>query len=248
MENENYLRAAELVRRSRRAVALTGAGISTPSGIQDFRSPGSGLWNQVDPARVASIQSFRRDPTVFYDWFGGTAQQMYAAEPNPAHLSLAKLERQGILRAVVTQNIDGLHRKAGSQRVLEVHGHTNTASCTRCGSQTEAPPLLERYLQEGTIPLCAHCQGVMKPDVVLFGEMLPHEVLLEAREEIGRCDLLLVIGSSLTVAPAADLPWLAIRANTPVIICNREPTWADPYATFVLREDVAQSVPALAPE
>jgi NAD-dependent deacetylase len=245
MESDNYRRAAELVHKSRRAVALTGAGISTPSGIADFRSPGSGVWNRVDPARVASIQSFMRDPTVFYDWFGSTAEAMYAAEPNSAHLALAELEKQGLLRAVVTQNIDGLHRKAGSQRVLEVHGNTRTASCTRCSKQVEAQPLLARYLQAGTIPLCPQCGGAIKPDVVLFGESLPLEVLIEAREEIAHCDLLLIIGSSLTVVPAADLPWLAIRSNAPVIICNRDPTWADAYATFVFRADVAQSVPAL---
>lgn len=242
---EVYRRAAALVRQSRRAVALTGAGISTPSGIPDFRSPGSGLWTRVDPERVASIQGFMRDPTAFYDWFGETARQMYAAEPNPAHLALSRLEEQGILRAVVTQNIDGLHQKAGSRRVLEVHGHMLTASCLRCGNQADAPPLLERYLREGVVPQCDRCHGVMKPDVVLFGEMLPFEVLMEAREEIAHCDLLLVVGSSLTVAPAADLPWLAIQAQAPVILCNREPTWADPYAAFILREDVARSLPAL---
>jgi len=170
---------------------------------------------------------------------------MYAAEPNPAHLALAELENQGILRAVVTQNIDGLHRKAGSQRVLEVHGNTRTASCTRCRKRVEAQPLLERYRREGTIPRCPQCSGAVKPDVVLFGESLPFEVLMEAREEIAHCDLLLIIGSSLTVVPAADLPRLAIQANAPMIICNRDPTWADPYATFIFREDVAQSVPAL---
>lgn len=248
MDLDTHRRAAQLVRTSRRAAALTGAGISTPSGIQDFRSPGSGLWSQVDPARVASIQSFMRDPTVFYGWFGSTAAQMYAAEPNPAHLALAELERQGILRAVVTQNIDGLHRKAGSQRVLEVHGNTRTASCTRCSRQVEAQPLLERYLKDSTVPRCSQCGGAIKPDVVLFGETLPFEVLREAREEIAHCDLLLVVGSSLTVVPVAELPWLAIQANVPVIVCNRDPTWADSYATFIFREDVAESVPALVPQ
>jgi NAD-dependent deacetylase len=245
MDSDALSRAAALVRKSRRAVALTGAGISTPSGIQDFRSPGAGLWNQVDPARVASIQAFMHDPAVFYDWFGGTALQMYAAEPNAAHRALAEMETRGILRAVVTQNIDGLHHKAASRRVLEVHGSMRTASCVQCGGQKEARPLLERYLQDRAIPRCAHCEGAMKPDVVLFGEMLPAEVLMEAREEIAHCDLLLVVGSSLTVAPAADLPWLALQARAPLIICNREPTWADPYAAFVLREDVAASLPAL---
>lgn len=245
MEDEIARRAAAVVRTSRRAVALTGAGISTPSGISDFRSPGSGLWNQVDPERVASIQGFRRDPTAFYNWFGDTARQIYAAVPNPAHRALAEMEARGILRAVVTQNIDGLHHRAGSRRILELHGHMLTASCLQCGHQVEAPPLLERYAREGLVPRCAQCGGLIKPDVVLFGEMLPSDVLAEAHQEIARCDLLLVVGSSLTVAPAADLPWLAVQARTPIIICNRERTWADRYTDLILRADVAQSLPAL---
>lgn len=245
METDDYRRAADLVHQSRRAVALTGAGISTPSGIPDFRSPGTGLWSQVDPVRVASIQEFKRDPRVFYDWFMGTARQMSAAEPNPAHLALAALEEQGILCAVVTQNVDGLHHRAGSRRVLELHGHTRTASCIQCHHQVEAQPLLDAYAQEGTVPRCTCCAGAMKPDVILYGETLPSAVLMEAREEIARCDLLLVVGSSLTVVPAADLPWLAIQAHVPLIICNRESTWADPYAAFVFRQDVAESLPGL---
>lgn len=239
-----HARAAGLLRRSRRAVALTGAGISTPSGIADFRSPETGIWNKVDPEEVASIGSFLRDPAPFYDWFGGTAETMFRAEPNPAHHALAELERRGILRAVVTQNIDSLHQKAGSRRVVELHGNTRSGTCQGCGETHEAQPLLEKYVRDHRVPRC-RCGGVIKPDVVLYGEMLPYDALLAAEEEIASCDLLLVVGSSLTVAPAAQLPLLAIRVRTPLVVCNIGPTWADPYAAAVLREDVAQSLPSL---
>lgn len=239
-----YARARALLRESRRAVALTGAGISTPSGIPDFRSPGTGLWSQVDPMEVATIQVFRRNPAAFYRWYGASARQMFAAQPNPAHYALAELERRGILRAVVTQNIDRLHQRAGSCRVLELHGNCQTAHCLRCGATFEARPLLERFLETEEVPRCS-CGGLIKPDVVLFGEMLPLDVLEEARKEIASCDLLLVVGSSLVVTPAAELPWLAVQARASLILCNREATWADPYAAVILRDDVAHSLPAL---
>ncbi len=245
MEQDLYGQAAELVRRSRRAVALAGAGISTPSGIADFRSPGSGLWHHVDPEKVASIRGFLRDPSAFYNWIGETARAMHRAEPNPAHRALAELERRGILCAVATQNIDGLHHRAGSRRVLELHGSLRTASCLECHAQVDAGPLLEQLLADPAVPHCASCGGLLKPDIVFFGESLPAGALMEAEEEIAGCDLLLVVGSSLTVSPASELPWLAIQAGAPVIICNRDRTWADRYAAFVLRDDLAVSLPAL---
>ncbi len=244
MSEDLYLRARALLRQSRRAVALTGAGISTPSGIPDFRSPGTGLWSQVDPMEVATIQAFRRNPAAFYRWYAASARQMRSARPNPAHQALAELERRGVLQAVVTQNIDRLHQQAGSRRVLELHGNCQTAHCLHCGAAFEAHPILERFLETEEVPRCP-CGGLIKPDVVLFGEMLPLEVLEEAREEMSRCDLLLVVGSSLVVTPAAELPWLAIQARAPLILCNREATWADPYAAVILRDDVARSLPAL---
>ncbi len=239
-----YERARSLLRQSRRAVALTGAGISTPSGIPDFRSPGTGLWSQVDPMAVASLQAFVRAPQTFYDWYVDTALQMASARPNPAHQALAELERRGLLRAVVTQNIDGLHQRAGSNRVLELHGNDRTARCLRCNRTTNGHALLERYAADRRVPHC-DCGGVFKPDVVLFGEMLPAETLHQAQQEIASCDLLLVVGSSLTVAPAAQLPWLAIEAGAPLLVCNLSPTWADRHAQVVLREDVARCLPAL---
>lgn len=240
-------RAAQLLSASSRAVALTGAGISTPSGIADFRTPGTGMWSQVDPMEVASIDGFRRDPSRFYRWFSGAALDIARAQPNPAHHALAELEHRGVLRAVVTQNIDRLHQRAGSQHVIELHGALGTATCLRCGARREAAPLLDRFVEVSEVPHCS-CGGVFKPDVVFFGEMLPLEALRRSQEEIASCDLLLVVGSSLTVAPASQLPWLAVGNATPIIVCNLTETWADAYAAHagaVLREDVALSLPGL---
>lgn len=240
-----YQRARELFQKSRRAVALTGAGTSTPSGIPDFRSPGSGLWSQVDPAVVASLQGFLHEPANFYHWFAQTALDMAAAEPNPAHRALAELEERGVLRAVVTQNIDGLHQEAGSRYVLELHGSSDTATCLDCGRQVDGPKLIRQFLQTHQVPHCEICGGLLKPDVVLFGETLPLDVLQKAQQEIAQCDLLLVVASSLAVAPASQLPWLAIQRGTPLIICNLGTTWADPHADVVIQQDIAKSLPAL---
>jgi NAD-dependent deacetylase len=244
MVSELYERARKLVKKSRRAVALTGAGHSTPSGIPDFRSPGTGLWSKVDPMQVASIQAFIQAPHRFYEWYIETAVGMTQAEPNPAHFALAQMEERGVLQTVVTQNIDGLHQRAGSQRVLELHGSNETASCLDCGEVVDGKALLQRYAADRQVPHC-ECGGLMKPDVVLFGEMLPADVLRRAQIEIAQCDLLIIAGSSLTVAPASQLPWLAIQSGAPLIICNLSSTWADPYAEVILREDVAKSLPAL---
>jgi NAD-dependent deacetylase len=239
-----YEKARGLVKQSHQAVTLTGAGHSTPSGIPDFRSPGTGLWSRVDPMQVASIHAFIQNPHRFYEWYINTAIDMVQAEPNPAHFALAQMEKRGVLRAVVTQNIDGLHQRAGSAQVLELHGSNETASCLDCGKVLDGKALLERYTADRQVPYC-ECGGLMKPDVVLFGEMLPSDVLQRAQIEIAECDLLIIAGSSLTVAPASQLPWLAIQGGASLIICNLSPTWADPYAEVILREDVAKSLPAL---
>lgn len=238
-------KAADLLRSSKHAVALTGAGHSTPSGIPDFRSPESGLWEQYDPMQVASIQAFRANPGAFYEWMRPLALQMAAAKPNPAHIALARLESLGILKAVITQNIDGLHTAAGSRRVLELHGHMRTASCLQCGRTVQAQSLIREYLQTGLVPACS-CGGVLKPDVVLFGEMLPLAVLMEAEAEARACDLMLVAGSSLEVAPAANLPFAALGSGAKLLLVNLQPTPADPYADVVIHDDVAVALPQIA--
>ena len=197
MTEDKITRAAELIRNSKRAVALTGAGISTPSGIPDFRSPGSGLCEKVDPYEVASIEGFLRRPQAFYDWLRPLARLTAAAKPNAAHIALADLEARGKLCAVITQNVDDLHQRAGSRRVLQVHGNFSAATCVKCLQEVDAKPLLEKFIADGAAPYCATCGGVMKPNVILFGELLPMRVINEAEEQARSCDLMLIAGSSL---------------------------------------------------
>jgi NAD-dependent deacetylase len=240
--SEQLTQAAELVAQARRIVALTGAGYSRPSGIPDFRSP-DGLWAQSDPTEVASLRSFRRDPDRFYAWLRDLLEPVVAAQPNPAHLALAELEAAGRLNAVVTQNIDGLHQRAGSRCVFELHGHLRSATCTECERQVPIEPLLPN-IRSGRAPRC-NCGGVFKPDVVLFDEALPQLIFWLARQAIEQCDLLLVAGTALEVAPVCDLPMLAALRGARVIIINLEPTYLDAQADLVLRADVATAIPTL---
>ncbi|MFZ8843043.1 SIR2 family NAD-dependent protein deacylase [Thermoflexus sp.] len=243
---EELARAAEMIRRSRYLVALTGAGISTPSGIPDFRSEGSGLWTIYDPMEVASIWAFSRRPEAFFEWVRPLARMIREARPNPAHYALARLEAAGILKALITQNIDELHQKAGSRRVIEVHGHLREATCIRCYRKVPAAPYLDAFLENGTIPRCEVCGGVLKPNVILFGEQLPAQAFLAAQQEARRADVFLVAGSSLEVAPAGDLPILAKEHGARLILINLSPTSADRYADLQIRGDVAEILPLLA--
>ena len=238
--------AATLFLEAKHAVALTGAGHSTPSGIPDFRSPGSGLWTQVNPEEVASIEAFYRDPEAWYAWYHQRGTMFLDAQPNPAHEALAELEAMGYLQAVITQNIDNLHQKAGSKRVIELHGNTQEAICLRCGDIIPAPLLWERYAQERQAPRCEKCSGMMKPNVILFGELLPEDALSAAWEETDKCDLMLVAGTSLEVTPAAHLPLMAHRRGARLVIVNFQPTRADGYAEVVIPEDVAEILPKIA--
>ncbi len=242
-QRQHVEEAARLFREARYAVALTGAGISVPSGIPDFRSPGSGLWEKYDPLEVASLGSFLAYPERFYDWIRPLLSVTRAARPNPAHIALAHLQELGYLREIITQNIDGLHEEAGSRDVLAVHGHTRTATCVHCGQRTPADPLWE-IVERGEVPRCT-CGGVLKPDVVLFGELLPHDVMERAQQAAARADLMLVAGSSLEVVPAADLPNLTLAAGGRLIIVNKGPTQLDHRATLKIEGDVAEVLPAL---
>lgn len=247
MAVENQIAVArELLAQSRRAVALTGAGISTPSGIPDFRSPSSGLWNDVDPLAVASAYTFRHRPQDFYDWIQPIARQTLEAEPNAAHLALAQLEEYGPLRAVITQNVDMLHGKAGSRNVYEVHGHLRELTCLRCYTVYPSDTHLQRFMQVGDMPCCDKCGGVLKPNVILFGEQLPVRVFNEARKQAMASDLLLVVGSSLEMAPVADLPMLAYENGARIVIVNNEPTHIDHLADAVINADVVDVLPELA--
>lgn len=239
-------RARELIGQARRIVALTGAGISTASGIPDFRSPESGYWEHVDPMEVASIQGFRRNPQNFYDWVLPLAERTHNAKPNPAHIALAEMEQNGFLNAVITQNIDMLHTKAGSRTIYEVHGHLRTASCIRCGEPQNGEQLLANLLRTRRAPLCSGCGGAVKPDVILFGELLPFYILRDAEAAVESCDVLIVAGSSLEVAPVNQMPMRAKQNGAKLIIVNFQPTYMDDIADCVIHDDVVTILPQFA--
>jgi NAD-dependent deacetylase len=238
-------RAADLLREARHTVALTGAGVSTGSGIPDFRSPGSGMWEQVDPITVASIFAFRREPVAFFDWFRPLARRLFDAQPNPAHLALAQLEQASLLKAIITQNIDGLHQQAGSRSVFEVHGHLREATCVRCYRVFPSAQFIEAFLADGTVPLCPECGNVLKPNVILYGEQLPALAMQPAQRHTRQCDVMLVAGSSLEVAPVSELPRLACQHGAHLILVNLHPTYMDDQADVVVHADVAEVLPQI---
>jgi len=223
---------------------LTGAGISVPSGIPDFRTPGKGLWENVDPMEVAHIDAFRRDPARFWSFYRPRLEGLASVEPNRAHAALAELERRGLLEAVITQNIDTLHAKAGSERVIEVHGSIRTASCQECGERFEVERLGELFDLEG-VARCSDCDGAVKPDVVLFGELLPAEAMAEAEALAARADLLLCVGSSLEVYPVAGLPSVTLGHGGRLAIVTRGPTSFDSDAAVRLDGDVVDELGAV---
>jgi NAD-dependent deacetylase len=236
---------AALVREARSVVALTGAGISVPSGIPDFRSPGSGLWENVNPMEVAHIDAWRADPERFWHFYGNRFQTLEDKEPNGAHHALVELERRGVLDAVITQNIDRLHRRAGTQRLIEVHGTIDTSSCLTCGS---GYPIAEvrRRLDDSpvSVPAC-DCGEPLKPDVVLFGEWLSQEALTEAYALAAGADVLLCVGSSLEVHPIAQLPGVTRQNGGAVALVTQGPTPWDGRAAVKLDGDVVTELAAL---
>jgi NAD-dependent deacetylase len=227
--------ASRLIQNAKNLVAFTGAGISTDSGIPDFRSD-TGLWKQtdVDPLEVASLFGFRRNPQAFYDWVKPLANTILMAKPNPSHIALADLETQGILTAIITQNIDILHTRAGNKTIYELHGHMRQTTCIRCYQVFDGVPILEQFLLDGHVPHCEHCGGVLKPNVILFGEQLPVRELRDAQQSAKQCDVMLIIGSSLEIAPANQLPVIAKRNNAKIIIINLDETHLDHMADVVI--------------
>jgi NAD-dependent deacetylase len=238
--------AINILKEAKQVVALTGAGVSTGSGIPDFRSPESGLWDDVDPMQVATITAFKQDPQAFFDWLRPLVQQVMPAQPNPAHMALAHMEKYGPLQGIITQNIDVLHTKAGSQTIYEVHGHLRDMTCMHCLETFQSQDVLQDYLDNGSIPRCPKCHGILKPNIILFGEILPMMTLNKAKRLTQACDVMIVAGSSLEVAPAGDLPMLAKFAGAKVIIVNYAETHLDYLADVVIQADVAVVLPELA--
>ena len=237
-------RAAELLAAARRGVAFTGAGVSAESGIRTFRGQ-DGLWKEHDPYRVASIDYFRRDPAFYWRVSGERWQTYSRARPNPGHLALAALEEAGHLAGVVTQNTDGLHLDAGTRRLVELHGNSRTVRCLDCGA-TEPRPDVQARLRRELPPRCLTCGGSqMKPEVVFFGEALPSAAMMEAFRLARECDLMLIVGSSLQVYPAADVPQVALERGQPLLIVNDEPTPLDVAATVVIHGRSGEVLPQL---
>ncbi len=247
-ERRDLQRTAHLIRKTKNLVVLTGAGFSTPSGIPDFRSPQSGLWSVVDPFEVATLSAFRRDPQRFFDWLRPLASMIFAAEPNPAHYALARLESGGFLKAVITQNIDGLHQKSGSRRVYEIHGSLGMLICMGCYRDHDSGPFVEAYLERGHVPRCTSCRKVLKPAAILFEEQLPAPTWKRAEQAALAAGVFLAAGSSLEVMPAAGLPIRSRSHGARMIIINRSPTPYDRFADVVLRGDVAEILPLLSQE
>lgn len=228
----NYEAVAQLLRSSKHAVVLTGAGISTESGIPDYRGP-QGLWKKYDPIKYVSRSTYEADPKTFWGFNLPMWMEYKAAKPNKAHLLIAQLEKLGLIGAVITQNIDGLHKRAGSQNVYEVHGNLETVTCLRCGKKY---PLEEAWKQfnEGNIPHCT-CGGLLRPDVVLFEDPMP-DTFFKATREVGSSDLMMVMGSSLEVYPVAQLPAMVPK----LVIVNFLPTPYDDRADYVFHESTGE--------
>jgi NAD-dependent deacetylase len=237
-------RAAELLSAARRGLALTGAGVSAESGIPTFRGEG-GLWRQYDPIKVASIEYFMADPSAYWKVSKDRGRVALAAQPNPGHRAIASLEATGHLAAVVTQNTDGLHQDSGSRRVIEIHGSGRTVQCLDCGNR-EARSEVQSRLDVEMPPRCKVCGGsFLKPTVVLFGEAMPPAAVQEAFGLARQTDVMLVVGSSLLVYPAAEIPLVAVRSGAPMIVVNAEPTPFDELAEVVIHGKSGDVLPEI---
>jgi NAD-dependent deacetylase len=233
-----------LIEERRPCVVLTGAGVSTESGIPDFRSP-TGIWAQVDPLEVASLDAFRADPEKVWSFYAPRLSKLTEAEPNDAHRALADLERRGYVRAIVTQNIDLLHERAGSAQVVEVHGSIRTSSCPTCGASYPLAEVLE-LLDGASAPACPACGAIVKPDVVFFGELLPAAAIERAFELAREAQLMVVVGSTLEVQPVASLPLETLAGGGAIAIVNRGPTALDDLAAVRVDGGAGETLSAVA--
>lgn len=229
----------DLVLSSSSTVAFTGAGISTESGIPDYRSPGTGLWEKMDQS-VVSLDGFTKDPSRYYNYSLELYPARKAAKPNPAHYLLVELENRGILKGIITQNVDGLHQDAGSGEVHELHGSLRQAVCLDCSSLQSMDEAMERVLAGQNPPLCTDCGGVLKPNAVFFGEALPIRPWESSVELSKKADLFIAMGSSLLVSPANTLPDIAIRNESKMIVLNNTPTPFDGEAKLLIRDKIGE--------
>lgn len=236
--SEQVARLAELIKEHDNVYVLTGAGISTDSGIPDFRSPGTGIWEKVDPIAVSSVDVLHENPRLFYEAGFSRFAKISSAEPNIGHEILAQMEEKGFIKGIVTQNIDGLHVKAGSKNVWEVHGHLRTGYCLGCKKKYPFEELVQQVELKRIPPVCHNCYSMLRPDVVLFGDPMP-TFFFELQHKLqSECDFMLVAGSSLVVYPVADLP----RLTGKISIINRQPTSYDQKAEIVIRESISDTL------
>lgn len=244
--DEKIRNAGEMVLDSDRVVAFTGAGVSTESGIPDFRSPG-GIWDKYDSSEF-TYQNFRKDPGAYWkrrlEMREESDFDMADAEPNPAHIAIAELEEMGKLSSVITQNIDTLHEKAGNSEVIKLHGTSAEVKCLECGRKYKSEFAWEKA-KGGELPPKCECGGTLKSDTVLFGESLPQDALQRAREEAHNCDLMLVVGSSLVVQPAASIPRMSQRGGAKLCIVNLEPTPMDGGADVAIHGKAGEVLPEI---
>jgi NAD-dependent deacetylase len=234
-----------MIREAQFAVVLTGAGVSVHSGIPDFRSPGTGIWEKVNPMEVAHIDAFRREPDRFWHFYGDRFASLVHKQPNAAHDAIAELERRGLIRGVVTQNVDRLHRRAGSRNVIEVHGSIEYSVCPECGGRTSIDRVLEMIEAHPGAPECPACIAPLKPDVVLFGEMLPEGAISDAYALAAEADLIVCVGSSLEVFPVASLPGVTRDGGGRIALITQGPTPYDGDAELKLSGDVVDELAAV---
>ncbi|MEE9376624.1 MAG: NAD-dependent deacylase [Candidatus Lokiarchaeia archaeon] len=234
---------SNLIIESKNVVALTGAGMSTESGIADFRSPGTGMWEKVDPYEFASIHSYVGNPAKNLEFMLETGKAIFKARPNKGHKALTKLQRLGKLKGVLTQNIDGLHLKAKTKNIIELHGTANESKCMTCGQVYQITFMVNQVLKGNFTPSCEKCSGVLKPNVIFFGEQLESKKLEDADKMLEDCDLLLVLGSSLIVFPVAWYPSRVLSTGAKLAIINIQETDMDNLAEVVIHEKIGDVLP-----
>ncbi len=248
LERKKIIKAAEILFKAKHAIALTGAGISTESGIPDFRGE-DGIWKKYPIETFGSLKSFLNDPTKFWQMAEEIAPTLFNSEPNPSHYATAKLEKMNILKAIITQNIDELHQKAGSVIVYEVHGNINRLTCLGCRASYNKEQVLRRLKKEKTLlSLCDYCGAPLKPSIVLFGENLPNFEKYMSIDLAKKSDVVLIAGSSLTVAPICDLPQYTLNEKGKLIIVNDEPTYLDERAEVVINGKTGIILPLIVEE
>jgi NAD-dependent deacetylase len=243
--DEKIEKVVELIQKSQNIVILTGAGMSTESGIADFRSPNTGLWEKVDPYEFGSINSYVANTSKNLKFMLEMGMNIFRAKPNRGHKAITKLQKMGKLKGVITQNIDGLHQKAHTKNIVELHGTANESKCLRCHKVFPITTMINQVLQGNYAPSCEVCQGLLKPNAIFFGEPLLSETLIKADQLINNCDLLIVLGSSLLVYPAASYPEKALARGAKLIIINIQETHLDQYANIVIHDKIGEIFPLI---